>query len=85
MAHQVPWNSRILEEFIQEACLSDLEESIIRSRAAGRTRIQQSQEFNISISTLDKIIKRLKIKYDLVQKYSSILPARSDSNIFDAK
>ena len=79
MAHQVPWGKIILEEFIAQAELTDLEEQIMRTRVKGWSRVKQADYFNISLSTLDRIIKRLKKKYDAAQKYSPILPPRKYS------
>lgn len=79
MAHQVPWNKIILEEFIELAALSEIEEQIMRTRVAGWTRSRQADTFGMDMSTLDRIIRRLKRKYDAVQKYSPILPPRKFS------
>lgn len=79
MAREVPWNKFILEEFIKEALLTKEEEMIIRTRIAGWTRTKQSLELGMSLSTIDKIIRRLKDKYDSVQKYDVLLPPRKES------
>lgn len=79
MAKEVPWNKLILEEFIKEALLTKEEEMIMRTRVAGWTRTQQSLELGMSLSTIDKIIRRLKDKYDNVQKYDVLLPPRKES------
>ena len=79
MSKQVPWSKVILEAFIEDALLSKEEEMIMRTRIAGWSRQKQSMEFGMSISTLDKIISRLKVKYDLVQKYNPLLPPRKTS------
>lgn len=79
MAKQVPWNKIILEEFINLAMLTKDEEAIMRTRVAGWTRTQQSMELGMSLATVDRIIARLKVKYDQVQKYSPLLPPRRDS------
>lgn len=42
MAHEVPWDSRIVEEFVSRAMLSEDEEWIIRTRAKGMPRCQQA-------------------------------------------
>lgn len=70
------WNKIILNEFIDLACLTEMEEKILRTRIAGKSRVQQSMEFNISISTVDCIIRTINQKYDMVQPYSTILPKR---------
>ena len=70
------WNRIILDEFIYLAMLTDTEEKILRTRIAGWSRAKQSMEFNMSISTVDCIIKMINQKYDMVQPYSEILPKR---------
>lgn len=80
MSKQVPWNKLILEEFIKEGCLTKDEEMIMRTRVAGWSRTKQSMELNISMSTVDRLIKSLKRKYDNVQKYDPILPPRRKSS-----
>ena len=79
MAKQVPWNKIILEEFISLACLNKEEEQIMRTRVAGWTVTKQAMEFGMSEATVARIIKRLKAKYDCVQKYSVLLPPRKYS------
>lgn len=70
------WNRIILDEFIYLAMLTDTEEKILRTRIAGWSRAKQSMEFNMSISTVDCVIKMINQKYDMVQPYSEILPKR---------
>ena len=79
MAHQVPWNKIILEEFIQLAELTEQEEWVMRTRVAGWSRTKQARELHISVETLDRIIRLLKRKYDNVQPYSPLLPPRKYS------
>lgn len=73
------WTKLIVETFVKEGLLSKDEEMILRTRAAGWTRTQQAMEFGMSLSTVDRIISRLKVKYDEVQKSSVILPPRKES------
>jgi len=79
MAHEVRWTKTILDEFVREGQLTDEEIAIMQTRIAGMTRTQQSFYFNISLSTLDKKIARLKQKYDSAQAHSDILPPRRSS------
>ena len=79
MSHQVIWTKLILDTFVEEANLTPEEKAVMVTRAAGWTRTKQMMEFNISASTLDRIIKRLKVKYDAAQKHSVILPPRKAS------
>lgn len=79
MSKQVMWNKIILEEFIELATLTKDEEMIMRTRVAGWTRTEQSMKLGMSLSSIDRIINRLKKKYDNVQPYSPILPPRKSS------
>lgn len=79
MSNQVPWNKIILERFIELAVLTKDEEAIMRTRVAGWTITQQSIELGLSVSTVNRIIDKLKKKYDAVQKYDPILPPRKQS------
>lgn len=79
MSKQVPWNKIILEEFIDIGGLTKDEEMIIRTRVAGWSITEQSIKLNMSVSKVNYIIKRLKVKYDICQKYSLILPPRKKS------
>lgn len=79
MSKQVPWNKIILEEFIRLASLSKEEEEVMRTRVAGWTVTEQSMKLGMSVSKVNKITQRLKVKYDGVQPYSCILPPRKFS------
>lgn len=76
MTKQVPWNKIILNEFIELACLNEIEEKIMRTRVEGWTISKQAYHFHMSESSIKKTIAKLKLKYDKVQKYSNILPPR---------
>lgn len=82
MAKQVMWNKIILEEFIRIGGLTEIEEKIMRTRVAGWSRVEQSMNFDISVPTVDRIIKRCKMKYDNAQMYSPILPPRKKVTVF---
>lgn len=79
MAKQVPWNKFIVEEFVSLAMLTEEEEMVLRTRVAGWPITKQSMELGMSVSTVNRIIKRLKVKYDNVERYSAILPPRKFS------
>lgn len=76
MAHQVLWSVPILEEFIRLAGLTKEEEEVMRMRVAGHSIIEQSHTLGMSISKVNRIISRCKVKYDNVQPFSDILPER---------
>lgn len=62
MTNEVIWTKLVLERFIQLANLTEEEEIVIRTRAAGWSRVKQAMELNISISGIDRIISRLRIR-----------------------
>lgn len=79
MAHQVPWNKVILETFIEEALLTKDEEWIMRTRVAGWTITQQADKLGMSKSSVDRLIRNLKKKYDNVERTNPLLPPRKTS------
>lgn len=74
--NDIVWNKIILNEFIDLACLTETEEKILRTRIDGWSRVQQAMAFNLSVSTVDCIIRTIRQKYDMVQPFSDILPKR---------
>lgn len=76
---KVLWTKTILEEFIREGMLTKEEEMIMRTRVAGWTRTQQAMNLGMSVGTVDNIIKRLKEKYEYVQKTNVLLPPMKPS------
>lgn len=81
----IPWNEEIVSEFFEKACLTDTEKEVIRARINGWTRVKMSLELHMSVSTVDKIIKRAMEKYDNCRGISKILPERQKSikNIYE--
>lgn len=77
MGSRFVWTKAILEAFVDEACLTEEEELIIRSRVKGWSRTKQSMQYNMSLRKVDYIIHTLKVKYDEAQKTSAILPKRN--------
>lgn len=75
---KVPWNRVILDEFVSLAILNAEEESIVRARAAGWSRVKMCHKFNMSLATVDRTIRDLKIKYASASNYSEILPEMID-------
>lgn len=79
MAHQVPWNKYIVERFEELAMLTEEERMVLRTRVSGWSITKQAMELNLSPATVSRIIKRIKQKYDAVQKFDPLLPPRRPS------
>ena len=80
MSHQVIWTRDTLEFFLKQGNFTELEENIMRSRVKGLTRVQQSIAYNVSLATVDRAIKKLKVTYDYIQlQYPEQLPERKFS------
>ncbi|MBQ0113831.1 MAG: hypothetical protein KBT03_11935 [Bacteroidales bacterium] len=70
----------VYDEFLRKACLTPEEKDVIRTRVICGWSIQkQAQELGMSVSKVNAITKRLKSKYDEVQKRSNILKPRNKS------
>ena len=74
--NDVFWDKIKLEEFKALALLTDFEMLVLESKIKGWSRTKQSIEFNCSLSTIDRTIKQIRIKYDNVCKYSNVLSPR---------
>lgn len=58
----------MIEGFIINGCLNYEDAQIVKYRMARWSREKIAEEMHISVSTLDKRIKRLKCVYDEVQR-----------------
>ena len=76
MSHKILWTRSMLDEFVQEAILTKDEEFIVRTRAEGWSRQQQAFELNRSVQSIDRMIKKIKVKYDNIAKHKERSPAR---------
>nr|DAD84727.1 MAG TPA: FocB protein-alpha, helix-turn-helix, TRANSCRIPTION.4A [Siphoviridae sp. ctqED62] len=67
-------NRVIVDEFDRLAFLTDLEKSVLVTRAAGKSQKWQEDEFCVSRPTITRTVKRLREKYNAVKGFSAILP-----------
>ena len=77
----IVWNKILLEEFLSIATLTEIEEKVLRSKLAGYTISQQADIFNMSVSSINRVLKSIDEKYDDAEKYSFILPPRKKKQI----
>ena len=80
MSKQVIWTKHVQETFITEGNLTDFEIQVLDLRVKNKTITETSLQLNCSKSLVDKTIKKLKIRYDEVQKHHpDDLPVRRTS------
>lgn len=74
---QVPWTKKLTEEFIDKASLNSDEAYIIRARVKGVPVSRMAMDLCRSESSIHRMIKVLKVKYDFVQaEYPEDFPKR---------
>lgn len=76
---QILWTKKILETFIKEGILTDEEKEVLLLRVQGYTITEQAEKLNISESKVNRITRRLKIKYDALQETMKELPKRKET------
>lgn len=72
----VDWNSVLYDEFCEIAMLNDTEKKILRGRIMGITVKEMSVIYDMSESSIHGMVDKLRKKYDICQKYSTVLPKR---------
>lgn len=74
------WTDELTEKVIQKCMLSDDESKILKTRVRGYTVKQQALAFDMSESTVARMISEMKKKYDAIQKqYPNEFPLRKSS------
>lgn len=76
---QILWTKKILETFIKEGMLTEEEKEVLLLRVQGYTITEQAERLNISESKVNRITRRLKIKYDALQETMKELPKRKET------
>lgn len=71
------WTKRMLGAFIEQTCLSEEEQAVLTDWAKGRTVVHTAMSRSISTRTVNRIRKKLRGLYDIVQPYTPELPPRS--------
>lgn len=77
MAHDLVWDKRMLGAFIEHACLTEEEITVLNDWAYGKSIVHTSMTQHMSNSKVNDIRHRLRVKYDRVQPYTPELPPRS--------
>ena len=76
---QILWTKKIVDTFIKEGMLTEEEKEVLLLRFKGYTIAETSELMNISDSKVNRIIRRLKIKYDNLQGTLEELPKRKET------
>ena len=76
---QILWTKKIVDTFIKEGMLTKEEREVLLLRVKGYTISETSELMNISDSKVNRIIRRLKIKYDNLQGTIEELPKRKET------
>ena len=75
----VIWTKDIFEEFVSRAMLNDEEIAVVKASIKGDSHVAMSFDLNMSVAKINRILRRCRIKYDVAQKESDILPIRKRS------
>lgn len=82
MSKEVPWTDKVLREFIERALLTEDEIFIMTTRVKGWTVTKQAEALHVSESSVARMIKSLKQRYDLVQaEYPDRFPVRNKKSV----
>lgn len=77
---KVKWTKRTYDIFVEEAFLTADEKYILDSRIKGETVTQQCIALNVSRATVNRYIKNIKEKYDIIAShYPDIFPKQYKS------
>ena len=76
---QILWTKKIVDTFIKEGMITKEEREVLLLRVQGYTIAEQAEMLNISDSKVNRITRRLKIKYDDLQDTIKELPKRTET------
>lgn len=68
------FNSRLLGAMNEHACLTEEEIIVLNDWAKGKSIANTSMMHHMSESTVSRIRKRLRMKYDSIQSYADLPP-----------
>lgn len=68
------FNSRLLGAMNEHACLTEDEKIVLNDWAKGKSIANTSMMHHMSESTVSRIRKRLRMKYDSIQGYADLPP-----------
>ena len=79
MANDLVWDKRIVRTFEETAYLTEDELIVLHDWARGKTIVDTSMAHSMSTRKIDKLRRKIRMKYDGVQVYTPELPKRTRS------
>lgn len=70
------WNTRLLGAMQAHACLTEEEMTVLDDWAKGKSIANTSMMHHMSESTVNRIRRRLRQKYDGIQGYANLPPRK---------
>ena len=70
------WNTRLLGAMSEHAFLTEDEQIVLNDWAKGKSIANTSMMHHMSESTVNRIRRRLRLKYDSIQSYAGLPPRR---------
>ena len=75
--NDIVWDNVMLAEFRSLACLSSEEDKVLQMWSKDDSVVEMAFALNVSTRTVDRILSRIRLKYDNVRPYTPLLPDRN--------
>lgn len=72
----IQWDRIMLADFRRLACLTEAEDQVLTAWAKGWSIVKIAMSCGMAERTVNDVIRSIRKKYDAVQIYSPLLPAR---------
>jgi len=72
----IQWDRIMLADFRRLACLTEAEDQVLTAWAKGWSIVKIAMNCGMAERTVNDVIRSIRKKYDAVQIYSPLLPAR---------
>lgn len=76
MAKDILWDQIMLADFRRLAVITEDEDKVLTALGKGWSNVKMANELNMSDRTVSRHLESIRRKYDAVQIYSPLLPAR---------
>lgn len=76
MARDLTWNKIMLNEFRKLAILTEDEDKVLSGWSRNKSIVEIALTYGMTERTVSRHLERIRGKYDEVQKFTPLLPAR---------